>query len=144
MRLLCLLLALVLIGCGGTTATPVTSQSITAALEKSGLPITGVQAFTAETDPNKLLGRPGQYTVKVSWKDTRALAGAQGGDATIEVYPDLDAAKKRAEYITEIGKASAPLLQYVYLNEKHRAVLRAPKDLTPDQAKGYQDWLNKL
>ena len=135
---------LVTTGCGGAAATPISDKAIMDSLQKSGLPVVSVQSFTSETDPNKLLGRPGQYTIKVNWKDSRAVGGLQGGDSTIEVYPELDAAKQRASSIEAIGKATPMLLQYVYVNEARRAVLRVPRDLTPDQAKAYQDWLAKL
>jgi hypothetical protein len=51
---------------------PLDNDAIQQALGASGFPIGEVRTFTAETDPNSLLGRPNQYTVKVSWKDARA------------------------------------------------------------------------
>ena len=48
-----------------------TEDAIVDALSASDLPITNLEVFDAETDPNSLLGRPGQYTVKVSWEDGR-------------------------------------------------------------------------
>lgn len=85
------------------------------------------KVHTEETDPNKLLGRPGQYLAKVNWTE-------RGGEATIEVYPDAESAKKRAEYVETIGKNSPMLLQYVYVHPTRHAVLRLPKELTPKQA----------
>jgi hypothetical protein len=139
-----LLLALLLPACGEAPA-PLTDKTIVASLEKSGLPVKGVVAYTADTDPNKLLGRPNQYAVKVNWGDTRARSGgANVDDGTIEVFLDLDGAKKRAQYIETLGKTAPIFQQYVYVNEKRKAVLRVSHDLTPDQAKAYQDWLAKL
>src|SRR6266480_581810 len=59
------------------TPTPVpqaahTGQSadqILQGLKAKGLPIGAVTTYTAASDPNHLLGRPGQYTDKVSFKD---------------------------------------------------------------------------
>lgn len=51
---------------------------------------------TPETDPNKLMGRPGQYVAKITWS-------ARGEDATLEVFETLPAALARAEYVRKIG-----------------------------------------
>lgn len=120
----------------GAPAT-LTGDMIASALRSSGLPIAEVRVFTAETDPNKLLGRPGQYTAKVSWKDQRAR---DTEDATVELYPEREAMERRAKYIEELGRQSTLLLQYVYSDPERGAVLRVPKDLTPEQAKDYQTW----
>ena len=66
------------------TPPPLDSAAIQQALTAAGIAVADVRAFTAENDPNQLLGRPGQYVAKVSWKDTRA----QDVDATIEVFAD--------------------------------------------------------
>src|SRR6478735_5137938 len=86
--------------------------------------------FTEDTDPNHLLGRPGQYAAKMNWK-------LGGEDATLEVFPTLEGAKARKEYVDGIGKATPIFLQYTYLNEKLFAVLRLPKELTPTKA---EEW----
>lgn len=47
-----------------------TAEEISAALKAKGLLIGTVVVYTAETDTNKLLGRPNQYTSKVNFADT--------------------------------------------------------------------------
>jgi hypothetical protein len=110
------------------------------ALASSGLPVSDVHAFTAETDPNQLLGRPNQYTVKVSWKDERAPAE----DATIEVFPDLAALRARQTFTEAISQTGGPFTQYIFPNERRLALLRLPRGLTPDQADAYRRWLDTL
>jgi hypothetical protein len=111
-----------------------TAQAFLAAIKgkDSELGITDLQAVTEDSDPNKLLGRPGQYTHKFTWK-------ARGEDGTIEVFPTVEAAKARAEYVRKIGESSPMLLQYVYLNEPRMTVLRVGHKLKPSEAKAWED-----
>lgn len=102
-----------------------------AVADKVRFPLKDAKTYTAEDDPNKLLGRPGQYLTKVGWK-------LDGGEATIEVFRTPEDAQKRAEYTRAIGSSSPMFLQYVYVNPKRSAVLRLPKELTPAKAKDWQ------
>lgn len=122
------------------TSSPLSEAAVKAALESSGFGVTNIVAFTAETDRNKLLGRPGQYIAKVSWRDPRA----PDDDATIEIFPDPASLQARFTYIDTIMKSSPLLLQWMFRNDARLALLRVPKDLTPDQAKQYENWLSKL
>ncbi len=47
------------------------AMAVVSGLAAQGLPIGELVEFTAETDPNELLGRPGGYTSKVNFQDTR-------------------------------------------------------------------------
>lgn len=132
-----------LAACGGAPAAkPLGGAGIAASLQASGLPVSDVVVHTAESDPNKLLGRPNQYTIKVNWTDTRVTQG--DSDATIEVFADEAGMKQRAAYVEAIGKNAPMFVQYIYTSAKHTAVLRVPRALTPDQAKEYEEWLSKL
>lgn len=143
-----LLSALVgLLALAACTAAPapqaaLTPQAVQQALTASGLPVADVRVDTAEGDPNKLLGRPGQYVLAVRWRDTRAPAEAS--DAVLEGFADEAALKARADYVEALGKGSPLLVQYVFTNPARRVLVRAPKDLTPEQAAQYKDWLAKL
>jgi hypothetical protein len=101
--------------------------------------------FTAETDPNHLLGRPNGYTSKASFtdsriktsdvKDSRTGSVDQGG--SVELYPDETGAAARKKFIDDTTKA-APILgtEYSYLDGP--VLLRVSQALTPAQAQEYQ------
>jgi len=97
-----------------------------------------ITRYTAETDPNHMLGRQHGYVEKIAF-------GAAGGDGSIEVFPNLADAKARAEYIDTIGKASPALGDgYDYLNEKRFALLRLPREVTPARATEWKALLDGL
>ena len=124
------------------TATPSMANSADAVIEafkSAGIPITNEVIYTAETDPNELLGRPHQYIAKLSWIDNRiASSGDSGVDTggTIETFSNEEDLLARKEYIDELSKT--PLFaQYIYSNGL--LLLRISANLTPDEAKGYED-----
>lgn len=153
--LLLVVLALSLAGCGDTpvtstpaaTSTPVPVKSpdattIVQRLKAAGMPVGDVVAWTAETDPNHLLGRPSQYISKATFRDTRIPATADpsvdaGGD--VEVFNNESDLKARKDYIEAIVKSTPLVVQYVY--GSNVALLRLSKILTPDQAAQYQQAL---
>lgn len=99
---------------------------------------------TAANDPNHLLGRPGQYTSKVTFTDSRIKAsdveGTEKGDVdrggAIEAFASPSDAKARATYIQAIAKSLPAVAEYDYL---HGTVLvRVSHYLTPAQAAEYK------
>lgn len=120
-----------------------TEDEIVDALSASDLPVINLEVFDAETDPNSLLGRPGQYTVKVSWEDGR-LTDSLDASGTLEVFPDAESMQRRADYIEEIGQEVPMLLQWIFTDERTGAVLRVSSDLTPEQAAEFEAWLQSL
>lgn len=125
------------------TVSPLLGDAVAAAVRASGQPINDLVVYTAETDPNKLLGRPGQYIAKVSWK-VPPIVAATRDDATIEIFADAASMQARYAYIDGIIKSSPLFLQWMYRNEARLAILRLPKELTPDQAKAWEDWFKKI
>jgi len=119
------------------TRSTVSSEQVKRAIEGKGVAAADIQIFDEGSDPNKLLGRPGQYTVKVNWK----LAGSE---ATLEVFPDIKGAKARAEYVKKLGESMPLALQYVYLDETRNIVLRVPHEILPSDAKSWETWLQRL
>lgn len=110
-------------------------------LRQRGLPIGEVVAFTAETDPNKSLGRPNQYTSKATFLDTRLhrerpeqISADDGG--TVETFANEGDAKARQAYVGSITSKVTPFAEYAYLDGK--VLLRVSKRLTPDQAAQYE------
>lgn len=104
---------------GGTQTASVapTEDEIVDALSASDLPITDLEVFDAETDPNSLLGRPGQYTVKISWEDGR-LTDSIDPSGTLELFPDAESMQMRADYIEEVGQEVPMLLSSTAATER--------------------------
>jgi maltose-binding protein MalE len=102
--------------------------------------------YTAKTDKNNLLGRPGGYTSKADFTDDRAqpnLDDAVQKGGSIEVYDDPADAKERAEFIAStLKKMKIFGTEYHYLNAG--TLLRVSGELTPDEAAEYETALNKL
>lgn len=100
-----------------------------------------IVVYDENTDPNKLMGRPNQYTAKLNFTDARyPSAGIDFG--TIEVFKTQEALENRYAYIDEIGKKMPMLLQYQY---KHgNLLMRLDKSLKPSEAKVYEDALKSM
>ncbi|MFF1909990.1 hypothetical protein [Kitasatospora sp. NPDC058218] len=104
-----------------------------------------VKAYTAEDDPNHLLGRPSQYTSKTAFSDSRIKAvdvDGQDADAiirggSIEVFATEADAAARAGYLAGIIKALPLALEYDYV-VRGTVLIRASHLLTPDQAKALE------
>ncbi|MEO8287251.1 MAG: hypothetical protein ABI670_12575 [Chloroflexota bacterium] len=122
--------------------TSLSDSALIELLKLAGLPIGETVVYTAETDPNKLLGRPNQYIAKASWHDTRLGAPANPTEPEVsdggglEIYIDADGAKSRMDYIQELGKKLPLAVEYDYVNGP--ILLRLSKELTPAQAKEYE------
>lgn len=153
------LLALTLAACG-TNTTPTTTASTSATTSPAAPATTAASAFkaiaaavptakltgtvTAANDPNHLLGRPGQYTSKITFADSRVSKSDASmyhvGDVelggAVEVFPDASSAQARASYIQAVTKEMPALTEYDYL---HGTVLvRVSHYLTPTQATEYK------
>ena len=105
---------------------------------KKEMPMTNIQVFTAENDPNEFLGRPGQYIGKASWKDSRF----EDAEGTVEVFKNNKDLQNRKKYLESVFEEYPTFVQYVYVHKN--AILRVDKELTPDQAEEYKTNLNKL
>lgn len=99
---------------------------------------------TADNDPNHLLGRPNQYTSKVTFTDSRInasdVSGSAQGDVNrggaIEAFANAADATARAKYIQAVTKTMPALAEYDYV---HGAILvRVSHYLTPAQAQQYK------
>jgi hypothetical protein len=140
---------------GATPGTAATQNASAPTAEQVVADLTGkigtakpTVVFTAETDPNHLLGRPNGYTSKASFtdsriktsdvKDSRTGSVDQGG--SVEIYPDEAGAATRKRLIDDTMKA-APILgtEYSYLDGP--VLLRVSQALTPAQAQEYKSAL---
>ncbi|MFD8394921.1 hypothetical protein ACFV2N_38470 [Streptomyces sp. NPDC059680] len=131
-------------GSSAAASTPLTAQS---AFQKIAASVSSAKlsgTVTADDDPNHLLGRPGQYTSKVTFSDSRIKAadveGTKAGDVdrggAVEVFADPADAATRAKYIQAVTKSMPALAEYDYV---HGTVLvRVSHYLTPAQAAAYK------
>jgi hypothetical protein len=117
-----------------------TAKAITGGLRAQHLPITTVQVVTATSDPNHLLGRPGGYTSKTTFADSR-ITGQSGTGVSaggeVEVFATNAQAVARARYIQRLEQA-APLLGTEYDYVVGPALLRVSGILTPAEAAKYK------
>jgi hypothetical protein len=129
-----------------TTAAPkaLTAAEVVEGLRASGLPIGAVTVYDASTDPNEQLGRPGQYTSKATFADTRigTVVDGVGDGGDIEAFDDQAALMKRADYLS--GFADSPPIGGWYQYTAGNVILRVSFTLTPDQAAQYEAALQAL
>jgi len=122
------------------------AESVLLALQSAGLPVGDYVVYTAETDLNGLLGRPGQYTAKVNFIDTSIGSGSSefdiAGGGSIEVFEAVEQAEVRAEYLTEIVMANPAFVEYDFFNGS--ILLRVSGTLTPDEAARYDAALQEI
>jgi hypothetical protein len=158
-------LAVALAGCGGSgsggsggaagAGGTLTAESVLAELKERFPTISATTVYTAASDPNSLLGRPGQYTSKAGFHDDRVpakeveyesqpFAVRRGGD--IEVFESAGEAEKREKYIATLMKepAIAAMAGIEYIYREGRVLLRVSGALTPDVAAEYERALGEV
>jgi hypothetical protein len=117
----------------------VSAESV-AALIAAAIDVTTV-TITENNDPNNLFGRPNGYLAATVIKDSRVPdCGDDLGvicGATVEEWPDAEAAMARADYIATLQKDS-PILgsEYHYLTGP--ILLRVSGELKPSEAQEYE------
>ena len=130
-----------------TTAEPKTldAEAVVTRLRDDGLPIGEVKVYTAANDPNEQLGRPGGYTSKVNFRDTRLEQSEDtdvDGGGSLEVFENENDAKSRYEYVDAITRGNGLFNEYHWL--EGTIFLRVSKSLTPDQAEEYNKALQAM
>jgi hypothetical protein len=133
------------VGCSDTKPTsaspPVTAGQIATRLSAHIKSIAAVADYTAATDNEHLLGRPGGYLSKTLLIDNRV---SDSGKATnpvdhggiVEAFADTDAAAARVDSLRKTLNNPSGAGEYDYLHGA--VVLRVSKLLTPSQAAEYQ------
>ncbi|MER6224190.1 hypothetical protein ACWCYL_29890 [Streptomyces sp. 900105755] len=131
-------------------AKPLTAQTAFAKISTLANTAKLSGTVTSDNDPNHLLGRPNQYTSKITFDDTRISAddvsGTDKGDVdrggAIEVFGSPADAQARAKYLQSVTKSLPMLSEYDYV---HGAVLvRLSHYLTPKQAADYKTATSNL
>jgi hypothetical protein len=127
-----------------TVSGPMTATAVATKMISSGVPATIGFTYTAENDPNKLLGRQGGYESKVSLQDNRLpkvedflseSASSIDGGGSIECYAASGGARARYQ---QLQGYSGTVLGDGYDYVSGPCVLRLSKDMTPTQANQYQ------
>ena len=106
--------------------------------------------YTAQSDPNERLGRPGQYVGKINFtvsgikiddpeSDDKFLV-ENGG--SIEVFLNEEDAKKRSDTIKNLMDGVFVPIEYHYI--KDNVLIRLSQKLTPDQAEKFNEALNNM
>ncbi|SNS20804.1 hypothetical protein SAMN06295912_102270 [Sphingomonas laterariae] len=124
-------------------AAPAPEKTVTAAdvidhFKKQGLPISDITVYTAENDPNKLLGRPNQYVAKANFFDTRHPADEANN--TVEIFASEESAKARRDYVEAVTKDMPMLVQYQFL--AGNILIRLDKAVTPAESEEYRKALD--
>lgn len=120
-----------------------TTEELASALKKDSKNIDKIIVYTADTDPNKLMGKTGAYTGKAAFSDKRYKQDKKdpiGG--SIEVFGTQDDAEARYDYIKSITQKMQFLQEYMYRNGKY--LLRISGDLKASQAEEYQKIFNNI
>jgi len=119
--------------------TAATAQSAAEAL-KSAIPeITKIIEVNEENDPNEgSLGRPNSYVAASVLYDSRLTCPDLGMEcgATIEQFPDQEAAQRRSDYLQAIRQGG--ILGREWNTVKGPLLLRVAGDMTPAEAKQYE------
>jgi hypothetical protein len=145
-----LVLVATLTSCNSGPVAELDAAGVVKKLAEYNLPATLTVTFTTESDPDKLLGRPGGYSSKAAFSDSRisvgetaANDGSIGVGGGVEVFADADAAKERAEWIQPVVEEKPRMLgEYTYV--KGPVVLRVSNALIPMDAEAYEAALSKI
>ncbi|MEU6222386.1 hypothetical protein [Streptomyces sp. NPDC047042] len=133
-----------------TAKTAITASSALTQIVQKVTTAKASGTVTAAGDPNHLLGRPGQYTSKTTFTDTRVKAsdvvGAEKGavelGGAIEVFDSESDAQARAKYIQTVTKSLPALAEYDYVDGV--LLVRVSHYLTPAQAAEYKTATSSL
>jgi hypothetical protein len=142
---LALALALALTACSTEAPPPQTADVIVKAIAAKVPTARPGLVYTADTDPNHLLGTPSNYTSKATFTDSRISTAdtpdpqpdnLQAG-GSVEVFADASDAMIRQQHLRQLEK-NPPLLgtEYTFINGA--TLLRISGRLTPTQAAQYQ------
>src|SRR5690606_39119827 len=139
--------AAAVVGCGVDNSSNdgrrISAQQVLQGLQAAGLPIGTSVEFTAATDPNGLLGEPGGYIEKITFRDTRIPPDGDGlsldSGGTIEVFEsngDAEARKRRLD-----TAAAGIRLGTEFSWVEGSVLLRVSPELEPEEARKYEDAL---
>ena len=123
-----------------------TADDVVAMLKGAGLPIGLTISYTAESDPDRLLGTPGGYTSRVDFQDTRLpILGSDRPDlqsgGSVEFFPNRADMWRRAEAIRKRYESGTIPIEYQH--RFYNVLLRLTFALTPEQRADYDRVLSE-
>jgi hypothetical protein len=129
---------------GQFTGKPLTARAVFQRLSTSVPTANLTGTVTPQNDPNHLLGRPHEYTSKVtfsdSWVPAAQVTGADPGGVerggAVEVFANPADARARAQYVRGVTKSVPSLAEYDYV--RGPLLVRVSHYLTPEQAATYE------
>lgn len=115
----------------------ITAERVIDAIIDADIDLLDWTYFNAETDPNHLLGRPGQYVEKVTFWDSRIGNPERGEEAgTVEIFSSEKDLLARMRYIQGIAEHLPIAVQYQF---RHKLILlRLNKRFSPKRAAEYE------
>ena len=122
----------------------ITAESSLTSLQEKISNVTGIVVYDEETDPNKNLGRPGQYIGKADFFDDR-MEDTEDNAGTIEFFSSKSDCNDRYEYLCKLSDPELGVFgvnQYIYKYDL--AVFRVSFDLTPTQAEEYKAAMDEI
>lgn len=130
-----------------TPAAALTAEQVVAKLSAKVRSAKLSIVFDEKTDPNSVMGRPGQYISKAAFTDSRVdrqsvRDGSKGSTdlgGGVEVFATSDAASTRAHYLADVTKSNPLVAGPEYEYVAGPIVMRVSSALTPSQARDYAD-----
>ena len=116
-----------------------TAEGLLQAFMDAGMNIVNVEIYTPSTDPNELLGKPGQYISKINFDDKDYIDESHTSAFAIEVFKYEKDMIERAKYIDSI-KDILPIRYYMYQN--NTILFRVPLDVPSEVAAAYEKIFN--
>lgn len=117
-----------------------TAIQVVSGLTAAGIPIGESINYTAETDPNEMLGRPGGYTSKVNFRDTRltperdTIETTDGG--SVEFFASKTDLQRRVDHLKSVWD-TIPLIDRDVVFTKGTVLLRVSIRLLTEQSNAY-------
>lgn len=119
------------------------AADVVAAFQAANLPVFDVTVIT-EDDPDYLVGRPGHYVEKISWRDARVVD--QRDRVTIESGGSLERFANARDYrdrLSWLDQTDRIAIfgtggEYRYGDDAAFIILRIDRHLTPAQAAEYE------
>ncbi len=121
----------------------VDASTIVAGFKKRSLPISSSTALNAGSDPDGQLGKPGQYTSKVTFADSRIANNDASGIAAggaIEVFSSQADATRRKNELTKAATANGANSEMDF--QRGTIILRLSPQLAADQVSEYETTVN--